>query len=417
MIPRLTRGIAVVVCALGCALEIAANEPPDEGLGEAERLSNKGALLAQQGRYDEAVALLREATDLDPLFQAAWYNLALTRERTENWADAAAGFETAVSLRPDHADAWFHLGLARSRLGHHKDAVVALFHSLELAPEDARPLVQLGYEAWRLEKWESAIENWERFLNDFDDHPSRPQIRQELPGAYYNLGGDHHNQGRTGPAIEAYEAAIRLRPEYPEALHNLGIVLQEVGTFAKADSVLRDARSLDPSNPDLLTTSGTVAARLDSLEGADVYFRKALKLSPGHVGARRGLVDLHVRTGRIGDATQEVQDLIRKSPKDPQLHALLAFIYEHNDKGERYGAGYAAADAGRAYRTALGLAPQTPEYHYSLGVVLGRSEDWTGARAEFQRVLAIDSTHAGVSKWLPVIEANIEASIRETDPN
>lgn len=133
--------------------------PPGDRLDEAERLGNRGALLAQEGRYTEAIPVLRQALELNPRFVPGWYNLGLASERTDEHEKAAIAFEAVVGLLPDHADAWFHLGLARSRTGHHRDAAIALYQARELKPGDARPLIQLGYEAWHLDNWESAVDH------------------------------------------------------------------------------------------------------------------------------------------------------------------------------------------------------------------------------------------------------------------
>lgn len=390
------------------AVPIGALPPADDELSEAEELSNQGALLAQEGNYKIAVERLERAVRLDPQFAVAWYNLALAHQRLEAHASSAVAFETVVSLLPDHADAWYHLGVARSRLGHHKDAVVALYRSRELKPNDPRPLIQLGYEAWHLNNWGSALEHWAEFLKRFPDDPNVDQISRQLPGAFYNLARERQSEGRWAEAMSTYQKVLELRPDSPKALYNLGLILHTTGAPDKARRVLALATELDPKNPDLLHLMATVSLAQDSLSAADAHLTRALEISPNHEGARMGRAALQAKEGNQDEALKTVRNLVGESPDDPKRHALLAYVYEHNAEGQRYGSGFNSSGAIKTYRKALHLAPGTVEYHYNLGIVLGHAQEWADARAEFHQVLRADSTHAGVRQWLPVVESNLE---------
>lgn len=407
---------AILTLCLSMALGSArAAVPSGEKLSEAERLSNRAALLAQDGKLDEAVALLQQAVQSDPRFSPAWYNLGLAYQRMEQWRKAAGIFETVVELLPDHGEAWFRLGTARSRLGQHQDAAAAMLRAHELRPDDPRPLVQLGYEAWHIGRWQAAIESWETYLRDFPDHEARTQVKEQLPGAYYNPARSHQNAGRVDRAVAAYQQVLEMRPESPKAVYNLGLLLRDSGAYGLADTVLQTALAVDGRNPDVYALLGSVAVYRDSFEVATDYFMRALALEPGHEQALRGLVQLRLDQGRFEDAEKVARDLLQANPTNAGRHALLAYVYEHNREGERYGAGFDAERAQRAYRNASTFNPEKPAYYYNRGIILGRMERWKEAEEEFLKVLAIDSTHAGVRKWLPVIRANLkeeEAAVR-----
>ena len=85
----------------------------------------------------------------------------------------------------------------------------------------------------------------------------------------------------------------------------------------------------------------------------------------------------------------------------------LAFVYEHNDEGVRYGEGYRAQEAVQAYLNAIRLAPDDASLYFNLGTIFGRQGDWLKAKKAFVQALSIDSTHVEVLKWLPVVEQKV----------
>jgi tetratricopeptide (TPR) repeat protein len=64
-----------------------------------------GTVLAEAGRYDEAIAALRRCCDLQPGYAIAYYNLGVLLTRCVRHAEAIAALRQAVALAPAHADA------------------------------------------------------------------------------------------------------------------------------------------------------------------------------------------------------------------------------------------------------------------------------------------------------------------------
>jgi len=127
-------------------------------------LTGAGINLARMGRYDmrnydEALALLREAVQLEPNDTNAHFTLALVAfSKAERlWvadpksAAAASGFREAIEearkateLKPDHARAFLHWGLALKNLGDPKAAVEPLRKGLVIRPEEFELHLGLG---------------------------------------------------------------------------------------------------------------------------------------------------------------------------------------------------------------------------------------------------------------------------------
>ncbi|SDN25421.1 tetratricopeptide repeat protein [Actinacidiphila guanduensis] len=74
--------------------------------------------LIDDGRYEDAGALLTRAADLEPWLSESWYNLALLHKFRHDWAQARIAGLRAVALldRPVGAPDWWNLGIAATAL-------------------------------------------------------------------------------------------------------------------------------------------------------------------------------------------------------------------------------------------------------------------------------------------------------------
>ena len=87
----------------------------------------------------------RAATEIDPGFAPAWFNLALEYKRRHEWAKALATGERAASVEPDDFPTWWNLGIAATALGEWDVARDAWSHcDVVLPPGDGPPEGDFG---------------------------------------------------------------------------------------------------------------------------------------------------------------------------------------------------------------------------------------------------------------------------------
>ena len=96
-----------------------------------------------QGRYEEAIALYRQAIDLapgSPIYRAYNFIIGEALMKMGRHQEAVSMLEQVVADVPEHDQAWCDLGQCLMVTGQYHEAVRAFGRCLEIAPETA--------EAW-----------------------------------------------------------------------------------------------------------------------------------------------------------------------------------------------------------------------------------------------------------------------------
>jgi len=81
-----------------------------------------GEIALQAGEFDEAIARLTKATQLNPNFGDAYLGLGVSLSSERKYAEAVAPLEMAVRLEPSNPAAYYSLGTAYSRTGRKAEA-------------------------------------------------------------------------------------------------------------------------------------------------------------------------------------------------------------------------------------------------------------------------------------------------------
>ena len=102
---------------------------------QAEVLRLKGIAASRRGRFDDAIAVLRQALTLATDDALAMNDLASALAQRGNVDEALTTWRRACVAAPDYPMAWFNLGRNLQLLGDSEDAVRALEQAATLAPD------------------------------------------------------------------------------------------------------------------------------------------------------------------------------------------------------------------------------------------------------------------------------------------
>jgi len=101
---------------------------------------NKGFVLELLGRWDEALAALRKATELSPDLDRAWYGMGLVLIRLQRFDEAVAALKRNTELQPMSPYGWYQLARVHVDTHRPEEAVKIIRHLKGFEPKVAAQL-------------------------------------------------------------------------------------------------------------------------------------------------------------------------------------------------------------------------------------------------------------------------------------
>ncbi len=381
----------------------AAREMPGDALIHLDR----GAVLGELGRYEEAAVALRAGLALAPTHAAGHLTLAKVLVSAHQYADALAtidvyaqlvgqsaqGFDghyvrglalrhlnrlpeaqtelhRATALEPGHPDALLNLAAVLTSRGASEEAVAYLRKAAGLHPDSGDIRYRLAQALRAAGDAEAANAQFE----EFERIRARAQ-RGSRVAVLMRQGQQSLAAGNPASAKESYQAVIRLEPEHVEAHLQLGLAYERLGSGTLAEVMFRKATALDPQNADAHLKLGLKLAAHDRFGDALSSVARALELAPQSAAARRAIGMVLTRLNRPLDAVPHFEWLVQGASES--LGARL-------DLGIALAEGGRLDDAFSEFREAVRLAPDSHLAQYHLGRVLrdlGQLEDSLDALA------------------------------------
>jgi predicted TPR repeat methyltransferase len=164
-----------------------------------------GVLAHQEGRSEQAVALIERSLELDP-DRADWYsNLAIVLRDRLKLDEAIAACRRAIDLDPNHANALNNVGVLLRAQGKVVEAEAA---------------------------YRAAI-----------------RVNSEHSDAYTNLGILLNGQKRTREAAVCFCKVITFRPKHPEARRLLALAHCTLGEVDEAVAIFEEWLKEEPNHP------------------------------------------------------------------------------------------------------------------------------------------------------------------------
>lgn len=139
-------------------------------------------------------------------------------------------------------------------------------------------------------------------------------------------------------AEAAFRRAIELNPGYATGRHWYSLYLTAVGRTEEGLAEIRRAQELDPLSLIINTIVGTRLFFAHSYEAAIAQFRATLELDANYEQARLWLGRAYATTGRLAEATAELEAARRRNPNSPILGGAMAYVYALSGRTREAGA-------------------------------------------------------------------------------
>lgn len=306
-----------------------------------ETLANLGAVLVQQERFTEAIAVYRKALKLAPGVLPIRLNLGLAYFKSGHLTSAVEQFSAIVGQQPDHAQARQLRAVSLLELERYEEA--AREYEALMPSQDVNVVLGLSSAYLRLDRAAEAqalmtpllasdsaeakllvgqalIESGK--LDEAKDALRRAaELNPKLPTVYLNLGAAYWRQQNTDAAIAEWRKELSAHPESFQANYTLGAALAlSPADSEEASRLLRKAMALKPANAMALFQLAKLVWRQSKGEESITLLERAVRADPDYREAHYLLGTIFQSLGRKEDAAKEFaavkrisQEAVRRS--------------------------------------------------------------------------------------------------------
>ena len=242
-----------------------------------QKYFDSGQRYYAEGKYHEAAIQYANATQIDPRFAQAHYELGRTYLKLGDNAHAFQELSRTVELNPNNYTA--HVDLAN---------LLVTFRNPDGSPNtDDFSQAKSHLDILR------------------DKQPNAPETHE----AWANYYGGMNN---LAPAIQEAQQAISLDPGRSESYMVLALLQLRAGSPDLAEQNFKKAVATDPKSLNAQLALGGFYQSRNRLPEAEQQFRHAIDIDPKNPGPRVALVRLLMQEGK----TSEVEPFLRQTKQD-----------------------------------------------------------------------------------------------------
>jgi eukaryotic-like serine/threonine-protein kinase len=272
---------------------------------------------ADQGRYQAALPLLREAVRQEPPFFCAWFALGFCHDRLAQHAEAVHCYSTAIVLWPRaHWLLYFDRGLSYLKQQEFALAAADFDEAVGLRPEAPEPYINRAL----------ARQGLRQFAEAGDDLTHALELGAPYTRVYFMRAWVRERAGDAEGARRDREAGLKGEPRDEESW-----VARAVARLGRdPDGALADLDKALEVNPRSLSALQTKAHVLANAPGRARdclrVLERTVDLYPDFVSARSGRGVLRARLGQGEAALADAEESLRLDGKPATLYQV-AGIY------------------------------------------------------------------------------------------
>ncbi len=318
-----------------------------EAPSDAGTITNLGAILQKQNKFDEALQYYTQASQLDPTNITTRLNVGTLYQQKKSYDSAIAAYDSILFLYPKNLQANLYKAQCLEAKGDKEQAIAGFQTVLSLDPTNK----EVKSEILNIRK--SSMTPAE-----FMDYMSRNAVDDKSALAdMYNYALGLHKQNKLDDAITCYNEVLKLKTDNPEIYLNLAIAYKQKNDLAQAKQVLQGAKTKFPNNKPISdnlqalaqeATSGKFDEASNYYNGGD--YQKALaayqSIQPPSFDSLSGIA---VCYKALSDDTQAIQ----------------------------------------SYQKALELTPNSDVAYY-IGVLYSEKENWYSSKIYLKKALTIN---------------------------
>ena len=278
--------------------------------------TNLGAALVGLGRFEEALPEYKIALKQNPKLASARLNLALAYYKMGRIDDAVTELEKVYVEEPANHQAVLLLADCYLRMAREEDVIRILEPEEQKYPDDMAVAYMLGTALIRQKRVEEGEVLVDRILRNGDSAE-----------AHLMLGSAKMNVQDYAGARDEFAKAVALNPNLPEVHVLYAKALVFTGDSDMSAKEYKTELTVDPYNFDANLQLGATARQEQNYDEAKKYFERAQETRPGDPGVRYQLALVAIDQGRLDDARQILEGLVKQSPQFTEAHVSLSLVY------------------------------------------------------------------------------------------
>jgi tetratricopeptide (TPR) repeat protein len=309
--------------------DAAAAKPQPQAAAEPANQFKNAERLAQQGRYDEALAALQSLASQTPKPSGLVHATGLVYYKKADYLKAAEYFKQATSENPDDKEAIQLLGLSYYRAGRPAEAIPYIEKVQSWYPHanvDASYVLGIAYI--QMKDYPNARKS---FASMFDVPPDS--------GASYLFTARMLFRQEFTPVAEEYaQKAIAADPKLPLAHQLLGEIQMFQSKIPDAVTNFQQEIAINPANPTTYYKLADAYSRIQKYEEAERMLQRSIWLDASATGPYILLGKVLEKKGEPALAVGYLQKAATMDPNNPMTHQLLGQAYRDlgkSDEAER----------------------------------------------------------------------------------
>ncbi len=300
---------------------------------------------------------------------------------------AMAALQKSIDAYPKFAEAHHLLGLVYfTGLKEPQKALAALKSAVTHYPNFARAQFDLGAVLQHVGKFDDAELAYKQAATLY---PRFEEAQLALANLY-----DQTKQSQK--AIQTFTKVLALNPDHPEGLYKLAFWHRQAGKIQQASTLLDRLHSVKPTHLGGWLLRGDIAEHATNDTDAIAAYEKALAINNELLAPHDALGFLYQNQGKSQKAAKHFRKVITLAPQNPEAHLNLGVVLASLKQLD---------EAEQQYLSALQLNPALTDAYYNLGVFYEfHRNDTTKALIQYREYLKRGGTDSRIAKLIQKVE-------------
>lgn len=284
--------------------------------GRPDALSNLGAAYVRLGQFDDAIAQYDAALKVDPTSSTVRLNLGLAYYKSARPNQAIPQLRRVVASEPEAKGAYLVLADCLLQTGEDQELLALLKPRASLFGDDLAYAYLVGAALLH-----GGDDEGMKYIDRIFGVGDSAEARVLMAIAYMSRQLDYR------AAKAELQRALELKPRLPTAHSLYGRALLALGEQAAAERAFREELAFNVNDFEANLQLGHIRKNAFRFAEAGTYLERATTIRPSDLTARKLLATVRLQTGRVDEAAQMLESIVREAPDVVEVHVQLAAAY------------------------------------------------------------------------------------------